>query len=260
MSVQKYIIYTFFSDDDFCPVRTFLHYKSKLSKKCAYFFQRVSSFPKEDCWYDSIPTGHNILGSMMVNISKECLLSKLYTNHSLRATTVHVLDCARFPDRHIMSVTGHKAESSLKTYTGFTDTKTKQKMSATLSNVLRDGVEVKQNKLPDLDPGRFNLLPLTNSQEDWLIQDMETDTNVDDILQSLDIPNVDNNSVVHTPSTSVNNVMMKPNNFMNMPSINFPNLQGLNLQSNASNVQSFGGLPFIQNYGHIHINYNILPK
>jgi len=89
---------------------------------------------------------------------------------------------------------------------------------------------------------------------------METDTNFDDILQSLDIPNVDNNSVVHTLSTCVNNVTMKPNNLMNMPSINFPNLQGLNLQSNASNVQSFGGLPFIQNYGQIHINYNILPK
>ena len=53
----------------------------------------------------------------MQSISKDCQLSTIYTNHSLRATTVHLLDVARFPDRHIMSVTGHKAESSLKTYT-----------------------------------------------------------------------------------------------------------------------------------------------
>jgi hypothetical protein len=44
--------------------------------------------------------------------------------------TGHV-SSSRFPDRHIMSVTGHMAESSLKTYTGYTDSKTKQKMSET---------------------------------------------------------------------------------------------------------------------------------
>jgi hypothetical protein len=73
----------------------------------------------------------------MTTISKDCQLSKIYTNHSLCATTVHLLDVARFPDRHIMSVIGHKAESSLKTYTGYTDSKTKQKMSNTLGSVLR---------------------------------------------------------------------------------------------------------------------------
>jgi hypothetical protein len=49
---------------------------------------------------------------------------------------VHVLDVARFLDRHSISVTGHKAQSSLKTYTGYTDSQTKQNMSNTLSNAL----------------------------------------------------------------------------------------------------------------------------
>ena len=70
----------------------------------------------------------------MSTISKESGLSLIYANHSLRATTVHVLDVARFPERHIMSVTGYKAQSSLKTYTGYPDSKTKQNMSNTLSN------------------------------------------------------------------------------------------------------------------------------
>ena len=61
-----------------------------------------------------MPVDHNTLGYMMTTTNKDCQLSKIYTNHSLRATTVHLLDVARFPDRHIMSVTGHKAESSLK--------------------------------------------------------------------------------------------------------------------------------------------------
>jgi hypothetical protein len=49
-------------------------------------------------------------------------------NHSLRATTVHVFDAAQFPGRHIMTVTGHKSETSLKIYTGYTTEKTKQIM------------------------------------------------------------------------------------------------------------------------------------
>jgi hypothetical protein len=47
----------------------------------------------------------------MSEISKEFALSQVYTNHSLRATTVHVLDAANIAVRHIMSVTGHKSES-----------------------------------------------------------------------------------------------------------------------------------------------------
>jgi hypothetical protein len=60
--------------------------------------------------------GHNKLGTFMTEISRMAKLSHEYTNHSCRATTVHVLDEAQVPSRHIMSVTGHKFESSLKTY------------------------------------------------------------------------------------------------------------------------------------------------
>ena len=60
-------------------------------------------------------------------------LSREYTNHSCRATTVHVLDEAQVPSRHTMSVTGHKSESILKTYTGKICEKTKMFMSETIS-------------------------------------------------------------------------------------------------------------------------------
>ena len=63
----------------------------------------------------------------MSEISKVAGLSKLYTNHSGRATTVHVLDEADAPRRHIMSATGHKSETSLKAYSGKTCEKTKKK-------------------------------------------------------------------------------------------------------------------------------------
>lgn len=88
---------------------------------------------RNDKWYDSIALGHNTLGSMTSNLSEKAGLSRRYTNHSLRATTVTILDAANIPGRHIMSVTGHKSESSLKTYSGMTDESTKMTMSSETS-------------------------------------------------------------------------------------------------------------------------------
>jgi hypothetical protein len=44
-----------------------------------------------------------------------------------------VLDEAEFPSRHIMSITGHKSETSLKTYSGKTSENTKKRMSKVIS-------------------------------------------------------------------------------------------------------------------------------
>ena len=62
---------------------------------------------------------------MMSVLSQKASLSQKYTNHSLR-TSVGILDATQIPTRHIMSVTGHKAETSLKTYTGHTNKKKKK--------------------------------------------------------------------------------------------------------------------------------------
>jgi len=93
--------------------------------------------------------GHNKLGSLMKELSVEAQLSKVYTNHSLRASSVHLLDSANVPTHHIMAVTGHKAESSLKTYTGYTDQNTKKLMSHTISRGF--GLDPVTENTPPLD-------------------------------------------------------------------------------------------------------------
>jgi len=52
----------------------------------------------------------------MKNISREAKLSKCYTNHSIRATAVTILDKSGFEARHIMVVSGHKNEASIRSY------------------------------------------------------------------------------------------------------------------------------------------------
>lgn len=126
--MKIYIVFLFiFSESDRCPVRSFVKYIRRLNPKCFKLFQQSRSYPKEGVYFDNIPLGHNRLGQLMSEISKVVKLSKIYTNHSCRATTVHVLDEANVPSRHIMTVTGHRSETSLKTYSGKTCDKTKKK-------------------------------------------------------------------------------------------------------------------------------------
>ena len=52
----------------------------------------------------------------MTSISKEPKLSQKYTNHCIRATAVSVLDECNFEAHHIMRVSEHKSESSIRSY------------------------------------------------------------------------------------------------------------------------------------------------
>jgi hypothetical protein len=70
----------------------------------------------------------------MRHLSKSAQLSKVYTNHCLRATCITALDQHGYEARHIMTVSGQKSEASIRAYSrNVTDTK-KREMSLTLSS------------------------------------------------------------------------------------------------------------------------------
>ena len=96
----------------------------------------------------------------MSTISTEAALSKRYTNHSLRATTVTLLDDAGQESRHIMAVTEHASASSLLSYSR-TSAKKRKEMSNILSRGLA-GEGEKHGPLP-LSPN-VQSLDSTNQQ------------------------------------------------------------------------------------------------
>ena len=125
-----------------CPVVTYERYVSRLDPRYSVFLQQPKRGHKDYiCWYEVMPLGHNVIGYMMPSISKSAELSIRYTNHCLRTTSVTVLDNAQFPDRHIMTVSGHKSETSLKQYSHHTSETTKRSMSTTLNRCL--GLDVR---------------------------------------------------------------------------------------------------------------------
>ena len=68
-------------------------YLSKLHPECTWLFQqhRTRALRTDNVWFKKEPLGINSIGKMMLNISKEAGLSRTYTSHSVRATTITIL-------------------------------------------------------------------------------------------------------------------------------------------------------------------------
>ena len=101
-----------------CPVASFEAYLSRLpeSAKAFYHHPRKSVSPTDTVWYSLEPLGVNTLGSMMSRISEEAGTAVRYTNHCVRSTCIQRLAEAGLEAREIMAVSGHRNESSLRSY------------------------------------------------------------------------------------------------------------------------------------------------
>ena len=133
----------------------------------------------DNVWYDNMVVGQRTLGDKMKNLSCLAKLSYPYTNHSIRATTISILDECGYEARHIMAVSGHRSENSIRSYAAKTSLSKKRKMSEALSSTTladqtpqrahSDTVLAEMN-LPK-SPINYNNL-LTDSQEDFLLNEL----------------------------------------------------------------------------------------
>ena len=101
-----------------CPVKYFKKFLSVLNPNQTALFQKPKrNFLSSDkIWFENSPIGVNKLGDMMKEISLAASLSKVYTNHCVRSTTISALDEAGIPIHRIMQTSGHRSESSVKSY------------------------------------------------------------------------------------------------------------------------------------------------
>ena len=169
-------------------------------------------------WFDAIPIGEHTLGAMMTEISVAADLSQRYTNHSLRATSVTLLEDAGTEGRHIVKVTQHKSVNSLKTYGRLSDRKRKQ-----MSNILNDGligsinrdtpfpptcdiedIPMKKSKTGELDTTIDNPIDVLADENLWNVE--IEDGELDKYVQDIEIPITQNVS----KSTSTNQTLFQP--------------------------------------------------
>ncbi|XP_048764458.2 uncharacterized protein LOC125672286 [Ostrea edulis] len=134
-----------------CPVMSFEKYLSKLNPDCDALWQRPRSSISacSHVWYDNMVVGKNTLGSMMQRISKDAGLSFIYSNHCIRATCITMLDESGYESRHIIGISKHRSETSLKHY----DTKLSDAKKRDMSDALA-GKFTSSFKIPESASGK----------------------------------------------------------------------------------------------------------
>ena len=234
---SKYISLT---NSTICQVDVYQLYISKLYPKCTALWQKPKMKIKnyDGPWFDKVPVGKDTLGNIMKVISEKANLSKVYTNHCICHTVVDLPDENEFEARDIMAQTGHKSESSVRSYRSKISSKKCRQMSECLAKNM-------ENKPPNEPPAKrpakatVSVPPPT----DWLEVDPEDDqlsyVNLLEILGNIEKENA------HLVPKNSPNKMLQPTTNTNTINI-----------SNVSNVQralSFPGMYFPNS--NVTINY-----
>jgi hypothetical protein len=155
---------------------------------CESLFQRPrDSFnDDDDIWYERRPLGKNKLGNMMndLSVAAALILSKTYTNHCIRATAITTLHQAGYEARHIMTVSGHRNEASIKSYSRDTSTNQKREMSEAISSMISVNT-CKMHTVTDSNPHDQHvddalqdemdeILALTTSQTETMLEEINS--------------------------------------------------------------------------------------
>ena len=121
-------------------VTAFRLYKSKLNPDSNHLWQKSRRgllHYTDEIWYEKNRVGHDPLERFMPFLSDKAMLSKRYTNHSVRATCISTLDEAGVEARHIMKLSSHKNESTIKEYATECPENKRKEMFVHLSNAIK---------------------------------------------------------------------------------------------------------------------------
>ena len=163
-SVEKEArMYSTSNDQLFDGLSCLKMYLLKLNPRCDALFQypKRNVTQEDQVWYDNKPLGINKLAAMMKDISKLASLSRIYTNHSVRATAITLWSVAQVPSRHIMAISGHRSEASLRSYNARPSSEQLRACSDVLSGALsgRPQQSQQQPSFPDASTSSNLLVP-----------------------------------------------------------------------------------------------------
>ncbi|VDI28096.1 Hypothetical predicted protein [Mytilus galloprovincialis] len=168
----------------------------KRNPNCSALLQRPKDEFDEDgnSWFQNKPLGKNTLGDMMTSISKAASLSKVYSNHCIRATCITLLNEAGFEGRHIITISGHRSEESIKSYCRDTTNKQKREMSKFVSEFTTVTETQSENLTVEFDNSvTEDELVLSASQTDEIIDEIvQGEVELQPLSDITNIPNTNN--------------------------------------------------------------------
>jgi integrase len=170
----------------FCPVLSYEKYISKLTDIEELWQRPLDSYiPSDQVWYCKAPVGKNTLNTFMARMSKTAGLSYTYTNHCIRATCITILDDAGIEARHIMRVSGHRNESSIRSYSTRLSEDRKRSISATISKRLIPDRRCDSDEVTSAIPCKKRIVPSSTVSKPG---DVDFDEETDLALSQMSIP------------------------------------------------------------------------
>ena len=99
-------------------------------------------------WHTCQPLAKPTYSGFMTDLCKQAKCSTIYTAHCLCATAIQAMGDAGYELRHIMFMTGHKNEASIRSYNRHCSVQQKKSLSATLSRVATGEVVASSARTP----------------------------------------------------------------------------------------------------------------
>jgi hypothetical protein len=144
-----------------CPVDTYKLYLEKLNPDNPFLWQRGKTIKlhyTDPVWYTT-KIGHGPIERFMTYLSKEMGLATVYTNQCIRATCLTYLDRAGYEARHIIAVSSHKSENTIKSYSRKCPEHKLKEMSNTIAGTLPQKKEIVTPPPPAAKRFKFNRSP-----------------------------------------------------------------------------------------------------
>ena len=249
-------------DPTSCSVLLFKLYKSKLNPGITSLWQKSRSKVNysDGDWYEPRVVGRDQLERYMkINLTKNVKLDGDYTNHSIRATVISTLDNAGYEARHIMAISSHKSEATIKEYATKCPENKRKDMFQTLSSALTP--KAKKPKITatvtsDTDSKTDSKLDnIDINFPTFQLEEMDQFDTLDDaILQDLlsDMPYETENINPNVNALAVQNPINSP---VNPPKTK--NIQQNTVTNTVNNQNRYPRMPqMVFNNSNITINYN----
>ena len=215
-----------------CPVKTYELYISRLHPMQKRLWQtpRMDVTWDDEVWYDNDKLGKNRIQGLMPSLVTDAgFQDKTLTNHCIRSTCITVLDNNGFEAHHIMCVSGHKREESIKLYASRVPFAKKREMSNALSSVVvpkkqkietiskPTGDENVINESENSNMSFRDLLELSQEEESALLKELLSDEPFSNEVQNV------NPQPLNVTNTIQNVSTVRPSNQQVVPKMVFQN-------------------------------------
>ena len=201
----------------------------------------------DEVWFEHRQVGSDMLERFMkINLCKSVKLDggSVYTNHSIRATVISMLDCQGFKACHIIALSSHKSESTVKQYSVQCPNTKRKEMFESLSNAIAPKSKKSKQKdqqNTDLPP---DLVDVKLNLQNFQLQPLDGYKTIDDATLNAIMNDLENDQ-----QNKENNKQTEPN--QTTPQTNQQNItQHQNVVGNQDTISVNAGPPPTPNQCH----------